>query len=264
MIAMPVSPFDLQPLLGPELPANDLSRPEELATELADALRQGSIVRLQGPHLTPETHKKWEKVIWALGEPDREGEDASGTKDASIWIDVSYHPDRQNTFRHSCTAQPLHTDGAYNVAPADIIVFICATNASSGGATIFVSAETVAQRAKEKDARLYDDLFELPLPYGKAGVRGRSTPVLAQGPDGLYLNWNYYRVLKEDPRVRDFAERFHRFLQEDIVAQDLAMPLRLAPGEAVLFKDQRVLHGRTAFAPSPRFLWKCAVTRRTS
>lgn len=264
MLSMP--PSHHQGLSRAELPATDLSRPQELAAVLAAALRQSSVVRMQGPRFAPATRKKWDKVVRALGQPCFEGEDsATGSKDSSMWMDVSYHPDRQNTFRHSCTAQPLHTDGAYNNAPPEIVIFVCQETASSGGATIFVSAETVARQAKEKDGRLYDNLFALPVPYGKAGVRGRSIPVLTQTPDGLRINWNYYRVLRDESKeVHDFAEGFHRFLQEQIVAQDLVVPLTLLPGETLIFKDQCVLHGRTAFAPGPRCLWKCGVMRRTN
>jgi alpha-ketoglutarate-dependent taurine dioxygenase len=38
--------------------------------------------------------------------------------------------------------------------------------------------------------------------------------------------------------------------------------VKLRPGDAVVWKDERVLHGRNAFRAteaSERFLWKCAV-----
>jgi alpha-ketoglutarate-dependent taurine dioxygenase len=255
--------MNMQSVLSPEQPPTDLARPKELAAQLGAALRQHSLVRIQGPRFDPETREQWNDVARALGQPCFDGEDGvSGSQNGEMWSDVSYHPDRQHTFRHSCTAQPLHTDGAYLAEPADVIIFICERNAVSGGATIFVSAETIAQEAKEKDPELYDALFTLHLPYGKAGQRGRSAPVLTQHADGLYVNWNYYRVLKdESQRVHDFSERFRDFLRNEIVARNLIEPVTLSPGEALLFQDQRVLHGRTAFTPSPRCMWKCSVTR---
>jgi len=40
------------------------------------------------------------------------------------------------------------------------------------------------------------------------------------------------------------------------------VPIKLAPGDAVVWKDERLLHGRNAFQADKmgeRFLWKCAV-----
>jgi Taurine catabolism dioxygenase TauD, TfdA family len=90
---------------------------------------------------------------------------------------------------------------------------------------------------------------------------GRRVPVLSRSDHGnIAINWNYYRVLHEgNPEVASFRERFRDFLQWHIVEAGRTVPLQISPGEVILFRDQRVLHGRNAFTPSPRCIWKASV-----
>ena len=74
------------------------------------------------------------------------------------------------------------------------------------------------------------------------------------------LNWNYYCV---DPSVNSDAqgmrERFFEFLQRSRFIADRTVRVKLSPGDAVLWKDEQVLHGRDSFnanVTSERFLWK--------
>lgn len=261
MAQAPDQPFDPKPLLGPicKVEAADLARPAELAARLTAALREAHCVPVSGPLPSEAVRAQWDRVVAAIGTPLSDGEDgASGVKDGSIWLDVRYDPQRQYTFRHSCTAQPLHTDGAYNLVPADVIIFLCEENVARGGDTTLIDALSFACTAQRKDPGLYRDLFTIPVPYGKAGLRGRSATVLEQREEGLYVNWNYYRVLKDgDEPVRGLAERLHAFLQHELA--ELVTPIKLMPGDGLLLADRRVLHGRPAFPAGPRCLWKCAL-----
>lgn len=256
-----------RPLLSAQPFSHDLGHPQEFASRLCLELEKAHLVHVEGPAPDSGTLAQWEKVVSAIGAPVYWRED-SGTgvriDDLTLWTDVRYRAELQHTFRHSCTAQPLHTDGAYDAVPSDITVFVCEQDAASGGESIFVRAADVAETARKVDAQLYDNLFTVPLPYGKAGSVGRTVPILTPSDDGLLLNWNYYRVLKSySSAVHDLAERFRRFLEQDIVQNGVATKMTLHPGEALFFEDQHVLHGRAAFAPGPRCLWKCSVNRAT-
>jgi hypothetical protein len=79
------------------------------------------------------------------------------------------------------------------------------------------------------------------------------------------LNWNYYCVdTAADQDVQDLRSEFFAFLEAEPVSARVE-PVRLSPGEAVIWKDDRVLHGRNGFSArqiSERFFWKTAFEMR--
>jgi alpha-ketoglutarate-dependent taurine dioxygenase len=246
-------------LSGLELP--DLAEAEKAAAILRSALAKFALVSVKPAPFQFSQLSKWQEVLSHVGSILTQGENSDGIRDGQIWMDVRYDAERAYTFRHSATAQPLHTDGAYLAEPDDVVVFICEHQAISGGDTIFVHVDTIDACARQKHPKLYRDLWHVQIPYIKAGVAGRTVPVLRPNQTGdTLINWNYYGVQYErNPEVAAFRERFQNFLQRDIVAGGLTVALKIEPGEVVLFKDQRMLHGRNAFAPSPRCIWKCGL-----
>lgn len=244
---------------GLQLP--DLSETAQVAATLKTALAGYDLVRVKPAPFDYALLDRWQDLLSRIGSVVAAGENSSsGARNGSIWSDVRYDSALTHTFRHSATAQPLHTDGAYAEEPDDVVLFLCEHQAASGGDTIFVRAETVDEVAERIDPQLHRQLWDLPLPYSKAGVPGRITPVLTRNEAGDWIiNWNYYRVVHEDnPEVAAFREAFQSFLKRHIVHAGLAVPVKVAPGEVMLFKDQRMLHGRNAFTPSPRCVWKCS------
>lgn len=248
-------------ILG-ELQLPDLSETAKVAATLKTALAEYDLVRIEPAPFDVALLDRWQDLLSRIGSVVAAGEDSgSGARNGSIWSDVRYDSALAHTFRHSATAQPLHSDGAYAEEPDDVVLFLCEHQAASGGETIFVRAETVNEAAERTDPQLHRRLWNLPLPYSKAGVPGRITPVLRRNEAGeCLINWNYYRVVHEgNPEVAAFREAFQSFLKREIVDAGLAVPVKVAPGEVVLFKDQRMLHGRNAFTPSSRCVWKCSV-----
>jgi alpha-ketoglutarate-dependent taurine dioxygenase len=58
------------------------------------------------------------------------------------------------------------------------------------------------------------------------------------------------------------ADRFFDYLATSPLVRSHIQAVKLAPGDAVTWKDRRVLHGRNGFLAtqeSERFLWKCAI-----
>lgn len=234
----------------------------ELAGPILAALSQDPLVRVEGGDFSPGELDRWKPLITSIGVPADEGEDgATGQKDGSTWVDVRYDPTRSHTFRHSATAQPLHTDGAYLRQAVDLVFFLCQDQATQGGETIFVGADTVEREVQAADPALHQHLWQTPLTYGKGDRRGRCVPVFSRDHDGVRINWNYYRVLDSTANAAAVREGFFAFLRDEIVARGKVDAVLLRPGDALIFADQKVLHGRHAFTPSPRCMWKCNVNR---
>ena len=89
----------------------------------------------------------------------------------------------------------------------------------------------------------------------------RST-VIARDSHGPLLHWNYYALSDElDARARAVAEEFQAFVL-DITRRSIPLALRLERGDAVVFHDYRILHGREGFearVAGERLLWKGAL-----
>ena len=57
-------------------------------------------------------------------------------------------------------------------------------------------------------------------------------------------------------------EAFFGYLRDSKRVREALVEVKLKPGDCVVWKDERVLHGRNAFLAqeiAERFLWKCAL-----
>lgn len=185
-----------------------------------------------------------------LGIQIRRGEDFKKnqfTKDQ--WLDVSYNPTKANTYRHSNTRQPFHTDGAYiSEFNFDIVFLICTQQADHGGATTFLDADLLIEILHKNEPELLTELQSTEVHFVKDGFGSLNRKIIDKDDMGWLLNWNYYRVAKTNSQVvLKMVESFHQFLEKRIFESGIMTPIILQKGEAVFFHDRRVLHGRNAF-----------------
>jgi len=177
------------------------------------------------------------------------------------WIEVRYDaaiPD-DAAYRFSKNAQPLHTDESYLSEPAEVMFMHCLVQAPAGGETTFVDADVLWQRLHAQAPALAARLLGRPVRFAKAGD-ARTQPIIAHTPAGLRLNWNYHCVdPAETAETHALAQEFREFLLAHITDTPAEVAIQLAPGEAVAWWDDQVLHGRRAFravATNDRFLLK--------
>lgn len=192
-----------------------------------------------------------------LDEDFAQGNARTGRK----WIEVRYDADIPDdaAYRFSKNAQPLHTDESYLSAPAEVMFMHCLVQAPAGGETTFVDADVLWQQLQALAPALAARLLDQPVRFAKADD-GRTQPIIAQTPAGLRLNWNYHCVdPAASPATHALARDFRQFLLDHINDSPAEIALQLAPGEAVAWWDDQVLHGRRAFratATNDRFLLK--------
>lgn len=127
------------------------------------------------------------------------------------WMDVRYDPQRQQTFRHASAAQPLHTDSAHVATVPGFALMVMAKQAQSGGETVLLDVETLAQAARADDPALFTEMTELPVNMALPPGTGSHEPILQKRGDRLSIRWNYYRVVPgQGDRVDAFRERSTR------------------------------------------------------
>ncbi|HEX8328225.1 MAG TPA: TauD/TfdA family dioxygenase [Hymenobacter sp.] len=237
-----------------------------LAADLRAALASAKVVHLRGladwlP--APEWPAYYEALTEATGQCLHLDEDfAQGSaRTGHKWIEVRYDADIPDdaAYRFSKNAQPLHTDESYLSDPAEVMFMHCLVQAPAGGETTFVDADVLWQSLQTHRPNLAARLLDRPVRFAKAGD-SRHLPIIAQTPDGLRLNWNYHCVdPAESPENHTLAAEFRQFLLDHINNSTAEIAIQLAPGEAVAWWDDQVLHGRRAFraeATNDRFLLK--------
>ncbi|MEY3051137.1 MAG: hypothetical protein RLY31_922 [Bacteroidota bacterium] len=165
------------------------------------------------------------------------------------WLDIRFEESKKKeTFRHSDTRQPIHTDGAYNSFTWDVTFFYCLAYAPIGGATTFIDGVQLVDIMETYEPELLKELEEAEVVFDKGETQRKTSRIIRYDEKGPLLNWNYYRISDDnDSAVRDLCERFHWFLENKIVSAGLLNGAYLKTGEAVFFHDERVLHGRNAF-----------------
>ncbi|MEL6495745.1 MAG: TauD/TfdA family dioxygenase [Cyanobacteria bacterium J06623_7] len=236
---------------------------DDFALQVCSALQTAKIVHTIGVDTSVSLNEFWDRVSDGIGDCMLLSEDpVTGKRIGEKWLEIRYDSSIQNAYRHSKNAQPLHTDGSYVGDSPYISFFYCINQAAIGGATVFLGSDELIKLLEQEDPVLLKDLCDTTVCFAKDKDFKRR-PIIDFDEGGSSLNFNYYCV---DPQETDFAkelvERFHQFLQTKVVGEDKTYPIKLQPGEAVFFHDDRLIHGRKAFEAtrdSERFFWKSAL-----
>jgi alpha-ketoglutarate-dependent taurine dioxygenase len=217
-----------------------------VAAEIHDRLATTKVVLLTGRG-ADEPGQFYERLSDDLGEWAPMAEDlATGRKTGDKWIEIKYDPRFPDSYRHSATRQPLHTDGSYESRAPDISFFFCVRAAAVGGATTFVDSTDLLRALELYSKPLFRSCCDLPLTFAK-GDDCKTRPIITHDARGAVLTWNYFRVVEDSVEAGQLRRDWHRFLEEKVVEGGLCFPCALAPGDAVFFNDERLLHGRNAF-----------------
>jgi trimethyllysine dioxygenase len=152
-----------------------------------------------------------------------------------------------------------HTDGTYSHDAPGAQLLHCLHFDGTGGETSMVDAFAVADRLLTEAPQHFDALCRVMVPgqyIGDGAHLIAARPVLRHDHTGrlVQVSFNNYDrapFLLEEAEMIAFYDALRAF---DLLANDPAMQWRhvLAPGEAMLFDNWRVLHGRGAYTGSRR------------
>jgi len=208
----------------------------------------------------------YESIFPFLGRPAHLAEDAmikdrSNQRTGEIWMEIRFDPKIKNAYRHSKNAQPLHTDGSYIPDFPNSSLLCCVTNSVSGGETVFIDADLIVSILKKEDLKTFEYLASNEIIHSRSGDFCKEK-VLRKNNGKWLINWNYYCIdNNETKETKKIVQKFFDFLKNNHVINENLLNIKLNPGEAVMWKDNEVLHGRNSFKASSvgdRFIWKCA------
>ena len=147
-----------------------------------------------------------------------------------------------------------HTDGTYSHDAPGVQLLHCLHFEGTGGESTLVDAFSVAARLRAEHPQHYDVLSAVEVPgqyVGDGSHLVAARPVLRHDASGelVQVSFNNYDrapFLLEEAEMLAFYDALREF---DTIVNDPAMQWQhvLAPGEAMLFDNWRVLHGRFAF-----------------
>jgi alpha-ketoglutarate-dependent taurine dioxygenase len=242
--------------------------PKQAIDTLLDAWHDPSakVFVLRSEREIPEVRNFYEGLFPLLGTPRPLAEDVTaGGRDeqrtGEIWMEIRYDPAFPDAYRHSPNPQPLHTDGSYIPTFPNSSLLACVANADEGGETTFINVQDLVDAMEIEDPELLGLLRSTPVPHSRSGDR-RVSHILEESEGQTKIYWNYYCVAEDvETDARDLADRFHTYLLNSPLVLSKTSATKLRPGDAVLWKDDEVLHGRNAFVAhdiAERFIWKCA------
>jgi gamma-butyrobetaine dioxygenase len=164
----------------------------------------------------------------------------------------------------------LHTDNPYREPVPGFQALHALVASAEGGRSIFADGFALAAQLKVEAPREFELLSSIAVPFH---YRSKDADLYAERPliqldcrgevrAVHYNNRSIAPLPPEAPLTRDFYAAYRRFAQ---LLRDPRFQLHyhMAAGEMVVFDNQRILHGRTAFtsARQERHLRGCYLTR---
>ncbi|WP_040491141.1 TauD/TfdA family dioxygenase [Ilumatobacter nonamiensis] len=170
-----------------------------------------------------------------------------------------------------------HTDDPYRYSPAGVSILHCVSPCDgSGGASTIVDGFAIAEMIAEVDPEAFTLLSTISVPYehrrrdavhqGDAIHLRAEAPVIALDAAGSVCGIRFHERAMAPLRLSaDVADRFYRALirfARAVRSGEFTFTHHLRAGEAIVYDNQRVLHGRTEIAgPARRHLRLCTVDR---
>lgn len=220
--------------------------------EFVEKIRQTKVLHYTGVPITYNFKEFYTQLAKAAGDfvkRDENYKTGEQTEAQDDWLDITFVEDKKTeTFRHSDTRQPLHTDGAYTSYHFDISFFYCTQYAEIGGATTFIDGEHLVDIMRKYEPQMLKDLEQNDVIFDKGESQYKKSKVIRYDEKGVLLNWNHFRISNQNSaEIIKLCDDFQWFLENKIVGGGLLTPIYLKTGEAAFFHDERILHGRNAF-----------------
>lgn len=197
--------------------------------------------------------------------------------DFGRFFDIISEPDVW-TMSQSTSAMDPHTDDPYRYTPSGVSILHCfESSPTGGGRSTLVDGFAVAEAIRAEAPGAFDLLTSVAVPWvrhrtesvdqGEAVHLIAHAPVISLDRDGAVAGIRFHeRSMGTLDIVSELMDGYYRALVEftkRIRSAEFQWEHGLQPGEAIVFDNQRMLHGRTAFDGDPgrRHLRLCTVDR---
>ena len=147
-----------------------------------------------------------------------------------------------------------HTDNPYREPTPTIQVLHCLKADVEGGETLLVDGFQVAKDLKEKHPAYYELLSNQVVSFqfhNSEHLLQNSAPILELDKKGVLRKIKFNSRSIQPFQVADeimlpFYEAY-QYLENQFHSPDYQLRFKLEPGQAIIYDNERILHGRTAF-----------------
>jgi hypothetical protein len=191
------------------------------------------------------------------------------TNQDDYWVDVEYNFKSKNPDSLENNSQPwksneelmLHTDNTLsnNLNFANVTELVCVQPCDYSGETVIISNNKIVELVKyldiKNDTEMYNNLMNTKI-YHKSIEKN----ICIKNNDTYTFNFNIRQILKSELNTYDnltVANNFSKIL-ENIMNSGLINLIKLEKGDALLFNDTLVMHGRK-YVFGERLYKKCSI-----
>ena len=174
-----------------------------------------------------------------------------------IWTNVKFYiGSDEKQFWRSSKHQNLYTDNSFATKEyyANLTELVCLKPCDFSGHTTLISNEKLINLIKYNDKltnnNLFDRIFNKEIYFSIDDNYQIKKKILTQVKNKFIFNFNYYPAIRANNTLEDkkLIEELHSFLEEKIMySSDLMYEIKLNYGDAIIFNDELVMHGRKSF-----------------
>jgi gamma-butyrobetaine dioxygenase len=184
-------------------------------------------------------------------------------------FDVRSVPQPEN-LAYSDLGLGLHTDNPYREPVPGFQALHALVASPDGGDSLFADGYALAEHLRTTDPDAFTRLTQTPVPFH---YRSKDAELYAERPliqlscrgEVTAVHYNSRSIAPLDLSSREAAAFYSAYRRFAILLREpkLQLKFKLADGDLVVFDNQRILHGRTAFtsARHARHLRGCYLTR---
>jgi gamma-butyrobetaine dioxygenase len=173
-----------------------------------------------------------------------------------VMFDVRSAPDAGD-LAYTALALDPHTDNPYRTPVPGAQLLHCLINRTSGGSSTLVDGLAVAEALEAHDPEASAILARTPVRFRYVDADTElvaAAPIIARDVAGRFAAIHYSPRLDFAPLLPNAAlsafYRARRLLDGMLRSDRFALRFRLDDGDLMMFDNQRLLHGRTAFDPA--------------
>ena len=182
------------------------------------------------------------------------------------WANVKYEfGSDEKQFWRSSNHQNIHTDNTFasTLFYANLTELVCLKPVEYSGNTTLISNDKLIELIHYVDnnnnTNFFDKIYNNHIYFSINANQQIKKPILSFNSEKnkYTFNFNYYPAIraKNTDSNKQLIDQFHLFLEEKIMnSSNIMDEIKLNRGDAIIFNDELVLHGRRSFIGTRHYI----------